>query len=141
MQLGTTRNAPRRRIGLLVAGLMTLSTPLGAAGAPPELHYTVAAELLHVPDGMNFGEVAGVAVNSRGQVFVFSRGGGFGGPAFGATAARLLEFVPTAASSGRSAAVSTPGALPTLSASIRRTISGPPTTARTRWCSSRLTAG
>jgi hypothetical protein len=37
------------------------------------------------------GEVAGVAVNSKGHVFVFSRGSTTG-PAFGAAAAQLLEF-------------------------------------------------
>ena len=37
------------------------------------------------------GEVAGVAVNSRGHIFVFSRGSTTG-PAYGAGAAQLLEF-------------------------------------------------
>jgi hypothetical protein len=37
--------------------------------------------------------VAGVAVNSRGQIFVFCRGGTTG-PAYGAAAAQLLEFDP-----------------------------------------------
>jgi DNA-binding beta-propeller fold protein YncE len=37
------------------------------------------------------GEVAGVAVNSRGHIFVFSRGS-TNGPAYGASAAQLLEF-------------------------------------------------
>jgi len=42
---------------------------------------------------MNFGEAAGVAVNSKGHVFVFSRGNSTG-PAYGATASQLLEFGP-----------------------------------------------
>jgi DNA-binding beta-propeller fold protein YncE len=42
---------------------------------------------------MNLGEGAGVAVNSQGHVFVFSRGN-VSGPAFAATAAQLLEFGP-----------------------------------------------
>ena len=42
---------------------------------------------------MNLGEGAGVAVNSKGHVFVFTRGN-VSGPAFGATAAQLLEFGP-----------------------------------------------
>jgi DNA-binding beta-propeller fold protein YncE len=37
------------------------------------------------------GEVAGVAVNSHGHIFVFSRGNSTG-PAYGAAAAQLLEF-------------------------------------------------
>ncbi len=40
---------------------------------------------------MHFGEIAGVAVNSKGNVFVFSRGNSTG-PAYMATAAQLLEF-------------------------------------------------
>jgi hypothetical protein len=40
---------------------------------------------------MNFGETAGVAVNSKGHIFVFSRANTTG-PAYGATAAQLLEF-------------------------------------------------
>jgi sugar lactone lactonase YvrE len=41
---------------------------------------------------MNFGEVPGVAVNSKGHVFVFSRSNSATGPAFGAAAAQLFEF-------------------------------------------------
>ena len=92
MQAARTRKTARWRLGPLAAGLLMMSTPVGAADTPPpELPYT-AAEPLRLPDGMNFGEVAGVAVNSHGHVFVFSRGGDSGGPAFGATAAQLLEF-------------------------------------------------
>jgi DNA-binding beta-propeller fold protein YncE len=40
---------------------------------------------------MYFGEVPGVAVNSKGHIFVFSRGNTTG-PAYGASAAQLLEF-------------------------------------------------
>ena len=42
---------------------------------------------------MYFGEVTGVAVNSKGHVFVFSRGNTTG-PAYAAAAAQLLEFDP-----------------------------------------------
>jgi DNA-binding beta-propeller fold protein YncE len=41
---------------------------------------------------MNFGEVPGVAVNSKGHVFVFTRSNSAGGPAYGPAAAQLLEF-------------------------------------------------
>ena len=43
---------------------------------------------------MNFGEVPGVAVNSKGHVFVFTRSNSAGGPAYGPAAAQLLEFGP-----------------------------------------------
>src|SRR4029078_9314842 len=45
---------------------------------------------------MFFGEVAGVAVNSKGHIFVYSRGGSSHGPAYGNTASQLLEFAPNA---------------------------------------------
>jgi len=44
-----------------------------------------------LPANLYLGEVAGVAVNSRGHVFVLSRGNTTG-PAYGAAAAQLLEF-------------------------------------------------
>jgi DNA-binding beta-propeller fold protein YncE len=42
---------------------------------------------------MHFGETSGVAVNSRGNIYVFNRGNTVG-PAFGAAASQLLEFAP-----------------------------------------------
>jgi DNA-binding beta-propeller fold protein YncE len=42
---------------------------------------------------MHMGEASGVAVNSKGHIFVFSRGNTTG-PAYGATAAQILEFGP-----------------------------------------------
>jgi len=40
---------------------------------------------------MNLGEASGVAVNSSGHVFVFSRSNSANGPAFGAAAAQHQE--------------------------------------------------
>ena len=48
---------------------------------------------LKLPANMYFGEVSGVAVNSKGHVFVLSRGNTTG-PAYAAAAAQLLEFDP-----------------------------------------------
>src|SRR5882757_9940791 len=45
------------------------------------------------PPDIYLGEATGVAVNSKGQVFVFSRGNSTG-PAYAASAAQLLEFSP-----------------------------------------------
>lgn len=58
---------------------------------PPEIPYRSVANFLKLPDNVYFGEVSGVAVNSKGHVFVFSRGNTTG-PAYGAAAAQLLEF-------------------------------------------------
>jgi hypothetical protein len=60
----------------------------------PELEFDSIADFFKLPDGMNFGEVSGVAVNSKGHVFVFTRSNSAGGPAYAPTAAQLLEFNP-----------------------------------------------
>jgi len=57
----------------------------------PEIPFRSVADFLKLPPNLYFGEVAGVAVNSKGHVFVFSRGN-TSGAAYGASAAQLLEF-------------------------------------------------
>ena len=57
----------------------------------PTIPYRSVPDFLKLPQDTYFGEVAGVAVNSKGHVFVFSRGDTTG-PAYGAAAAQLLEF-------------------------------------------------
>ena len=63
----------------------------------PEIPFDSVPDFLKLPEGMNFGEVPGVAVNSKGHVFVFTRSNSAYGPAYGATAAQLLEFGPQGA--------------------------------------------
>ena len=58
----------------------------------PEIPYDSVPNLLKLPPDLYLGEAAGVAVNSKGHIFVFSRGGSSRGPAFANTAAQLLEF-------------------------------------------------
>jgi hypothetical protein len=55
------------------------------------MHYRSVPNFLKLPPDLYLGEVVGVAVNSRGHIFVFSRGNTTG-PAYGASAAQLLEF-------------------------------------------------
>jgi len=57
----------------------------------PEIPYRSVPDFLQLPDDLYLGEVAGVSVNSKGHIFVFSRGNATG-PAYGASAAQLLEF-------------------------------------------------
>jgi DNA-binding beta-propeller fold protein YncE len=61
------------------------------AQQPPEIRYTSVPDLLKLPPDIYLGEVAGVAVNSKGHVFVFSRANSTG-PAYGSSGAQLLEF-------------------------------------------------
>ena len=61
------------------------------AQQPPKIRYQSVPDFLKLAPDMYFGEVAGVALNSKGHLFVFSRGETTG-PAYGAAAAQLLEF-------------------------------------------------
>jgi DNA-binding beta-propeller fold protein YncE len=76
----------------LFALSMLLAAPLLAQQAVPEIPFDSVPNFLKLPAGMNFGEVPGVAVNSRGNVFVFTRSNSAGGPAYAPAAAQLLEF-------------------------------------------------
>ena len=78
------------RRSLLVLFLLTCSLS-AQQPAVPEIQYRSVPDYLQLPSDLYFGEVAGVAVNSKGHVFVFSRGNSTG-PAYGASAAQLLEF-------------------------------------------------
>ncbi len=63
------------------------------AQQPPEIRYVADSNLLKLPPDTHLGEAVGVAVNSKGHIFVFSRGNSTG-PAYGASAAQLLQFLP-----------------------------------------------
>jgi sugar lactone lactonase YvrE len=73
-----------------------MEPPLAAAPVKtaPDIQFDSVPDFLKLPAGMNFGEVSGVAVNSKGNVFVFTRSNSAGGPAYAPTAAQLLEFGP-----------------------------------------------
>ena len=61
----------------------------------PQLEFESVPDFLKLPDGLNFGEVSGVAVNSQRHVFVFTRSNSALGPAYRPAAAQLLEFGPS----------------------------------------------
>ena len=77
----------------LVIALVAL---LGAtpSAQPPvsEIPFDSVPNFLKVPPDMNLGEASGVAVNSKGDVAVFTRSNSAGGPAYGATASQILLF-------------------------------------------------
>ncbi|HXQ52629.1 MAG TPA: peptidyl-alpha-hydroxyglycine alpha-amidating lyase family protein [Stellaceae bacterium] len=76
----------------LVACLALACAPALAQQSVPEIAYDSVPNFLKLPRDLYIGEPSGVAVNSKGHIFVFSRGGSSTGPAFGETAAQLLEF-------------------------------------------------
>ncbi|MGI4954449.1 MAG: peptidyl-alpha-hydroxyglycine alpha-amidating lyase family protein [Janthinobacterium lividum] len=75
--------------------LLLLSSTAWAQQTPavPDIPFTADAHPLKLPANLYFGEVSGIALNSQGHVFAFSRGSTTG-PAYAAAAAQLLEFGP-----------------------------------------------
>ena len=69
------------------------SAPSPQPNSVPKIQYRSVADFLKPPADLYFGEVSGVAVNSKGHIFVLSRGNTTG-PAYGAAATQLLEFAP-----------------------------------------------
>jgi hypothetical protein len=81
----------RSRILLLSFSLFFSSLLIAQSPRVPEIAYRSVPGFLKLPPDIYLAEVAGVAVNSKGHVFVFSRGNTTG-PAYAAAAAQLLEF-------------------------------------------------
>jgi DNA-binding beta-propeller fold protein YncE len=77
----------------LFMAILLLAAPMARGQQTiPEIPYDSAPDFLKLPTNMYLGEASAVTVNSKGHVFVFSRGGSSVGPAFAETAAQLLEF-------------------------------------------------
>ena len=57
----------------------------------PEIPFDSVPNVLKLPPDMYFGEVSGIALNSKKHVFIYNRGNTVG-PAYGATASQLLEI-------------------------------------------------
>src|SRR5438270_588430 len=77
---------------LVVFALLFVPTAFAQQQAP-EIRFQSVPDFLKLPPDLYLGEATGVAVNSKGHVFVFSRGSTTG-PAYGAASAQLLEFAP-----------------------------------------------
>ena len=71
--------------------LFLISALAAQQASVPEIPYRSVPDFLKLPPDIYLGEAVGVAVNSKGHVFVFSRGN-TDGPAYAARAAQLLEF-------------------------------------------------
>ena len=89
----------RNGTSLLMLAVLLVAAPLTSARqqpqtSAPEIQFDSVPNFLKLPAGMNFGEVSGVAVDSKGRVYVFSRSGSASGPAYGPVAAQLLQFGP-----------------------------------------------
>src|ERR1700712_5681901 len=85
-------------LALLLLGTVPLFAQSTPATAPtqtsaPEIAFDTM-EFGQLPADRYLGEASSVAVNSKGHVFIYSRGDSTG-PAYGATASQLLEFDPS----------------------------------------------
>ncbi len=87
----------KRLLGVAITFLVLVLALAGSSSAQsssvPDIPYRSVPDFLKLPPNMYLGEVSGVAVNSKGHVFVFHRGNSTG-PAYAAAAAQLLEFAP-----------------------------------------------
>ena len=64
-----------RRLLISLAATILSAIPASAQFAVPEIAFDSAADPLKLPENIYFGEVAGVATNSKGDVFVYTRTG------------------------------------------------------------------
>jgi DNA-binding beta-propeller fold protein YncE len=72
--------------------LLLAAAPLSGQQVP-EIPFEASVDFLKLPTGMSLGEVAGVAVDARHHLYVFSRTGSRS-TVHGATASQLFEFGP-----------------------------------------------
>src|SRR5438552_6644432 len=89
MRHGVMRLSPMKRSLFL---FFIVAAPLFAQ-QPPEIRFQSVPDFLKPPPDLHLGEATGVAVNSKGHIFGVTRGN-TAGPAYGASAAQLLEFTP-----------------------------------------------
>jgi hypothetical protein len=82
-------------LAFLGAAFVGLGPTLVAQQSVPEIPFDGDVNFLKLPAGMNLGEASGVAVNSKGEIAVFTRSNSAGGPAYGATASQILLFDKT----------------------------------------------
>jgi 6-bladed beta-propeller len=91
-----SKEATLKRYSLIASAWFAVSFGTGAFSATepsttaPQIAFD-SVDILKLPPNLYLGEPSGVAVNSKGHIFVFNRGNTTG-PAYGATAAQLLEF-------------------------------------------------
>jgi len=89
-----SRRSFLKRFAFVITLCIAVPVPLLAQAQPaPEIPFDSVPDFLKLPANLYLGETAGVAVNSKGHVFVFTRANSTG-PAYGASAAQLLEFAP-----------------------------------------------
>jgi len=88
-----------RRLLRLAVAVTACAVPLAAQTAP-EIPFDATVDFLKLPDTIHMGEAAGVATNSKGHIFVYTRTGAAGATVgssrtFYKAGSRLFEFDQT----------------------------------------------
>src|SRR5258707_5373894 len=91
------RRVTMKRFLLLLLAATSLGTLPASAQTAPEIAFDAVANPLNLPDDIYLGEVGGVASNSKGDIFVYTRTGhptvSLGGSrAFAHGGSRLFQF-------------------------------------------------
>ncbi|HXI31817.1 MAG TPA: hypothetical protein VNG89_25440 [Vicinamibacterales bacterium] len=86
-----------KRFFQLALAVCACAAPLVAQSGAPEIAFDANADLLKLPDNIHLGEAAGVATNSKGHIFVYTRSGPANAAVgssrtFYKAGSRLLEF-------------------------------------------------
>jgi NHL repeat len=89
-----------KRFLQLALAVCACAAPLVAQSNAPDIPYDANADLLKLPDNIHLGEAAGVATNSKGHIFVYTRTGPANAAVgssrtFYKAGSRLLEFDQT----------------------------------------------
>jgi hypothetical protein len=91
--------AVRRACGLAAAAALAVGVSISAQSVP-DISFDANVDFLKLPDNLHFGEVAGVATNSKGHIFVYTRTGAAGATVgtsrtFYKAGSKLFEFDQT----------------------------------------------
>src|SRR5262249_9676526 len=78
----------------LFALVLFLAAPVGGQQNVPAIPFGSCPDFFKLPPERNFGKVPGVAVDSKGHIYVFPRSTTATGPAYAPAAAQLFEFGP-----------------------------------------------
>src|SRR3954466_7108388 len=65
----------RAALMIIAAGAVAAAGTLFAQSPVPEIPFDANADLLKLPENIHMGEAAGVATNSKGHIFVYTRSG------------------------------------------------------------------
>ena len=118
-----------KRLVLSLMAATCIGALPAAAQTAPQIAYDAVTNPLTMPDDIYLGEVGGVATNSKGDIFVYTRTGhptvSLGGArAFAHGGSRLFQFDRAGKFVREIGKDSTDSCSPSRCASIRRTTSG-----------------